>query len=613
MSDCGVTISSDNFNGTVAQIIFYPINGEIIDLGFQTIPYFYETDDFYGTYILYSLTYGVPCEIIIPPPVTPTNTPTQTVTPTVTPSNSPTPSITPSNTPTASITPSNTPTASITPSNSPTPSITPTNTVTPTVTPTNTPTISNTPSNTPTISVTPSNTPTISVTPSNTPTISVTPSQTPTISITPSVTPSTTPPIEVDCSLCVGTGWLPYNDNCCYRINITGATAPTTPLNLGPQDLEVYSMNGTQFFSSGFNPDGTGTLDFEYGTPFVGGSYLGNLWGNAAFNLVDGPLNRCGLWKIPYDGQPYFVWVGFSTCLTGLTSTQTYYIGIGADNEYRLVLDGVEILNTIPNSWVDFQFKWWHVYPVVIGAGDHVLEVYGLNLGSDAVFGCEIYNNTLQQLTAATNYNQLNVIFTTSGQTLSNVVQDPNTGQYISSGFTCPSGYTYTSCSGNCVQYEYCCLTPTPTPEPTATPTTTPSQTPTVSETPKCNCDCCQVTITGKGNYVYYDCLGNIVEGGGDVNISDCMNMNLYYFFDNTLTVTFGLCCQQQTPTPTPTYTSTPTNTPTKSSTPTKTPTMTQTPTKTSTPTKTPTMTPTKTPPSTIKTVWLGFDVFGSP
>lgn len=667
---CGILIESENFNGLEVDIVYYPASGGTIFLGTRTIPFYYETEYFDGLYILYSPTYQKSCEIIIPPPPTPTPTPTNTstptntptvsltasVTPTITPtpshtptnsatpsntaSNTPTPSVTPSNTATNTQTPTNTPsntgTPTNTPSNTPTPTNTPTNTATPTFTPTpsitssntptpsitssNTPTPSITASNTPTISNTPSNTPTISVTPSNSPTISVTPSNTPTNSLTPSITPSITPTSNIECDTCVGDGWLPYDANCCYRFNVTGATAPSSPLNLGPKQFDAYSMNGTEFYSLGFSQDGTGSLDYLISTPFAGGSYLGTLWGNAAFNLIDGPLNRCGLWNTNSSSQPTLVWVGFSTCLTGITTTKTYYVGIAADNEYRLVLDGVQILNTIPNTWFDLQFKWWHVYPVVIGAGDHTLEVFGLNLGSEATFGCEIYDNTLQQLTAATSYNDLNVIFTTSGQTQATIIEDPNTGQYLSSGFTCPSGYTYSICSGNCIQYEFCCPTPTPTPSVTSTPSYTPTQTPTVSNTPICNCGCCEVTISGKGSYSYYDCDGILIEGAGEVSIVDCLNMSLPYYFELSMEVTFGLCCQIQTPTPTTTPSNTPTDTPNPTSTPTTTATSTVTPSVTPTkpinPTPTPTVTSTKTPtptptkPPSVFTVWMGFDVF---
>jgi hypothetical protein len=60
------------------------------------------------------------------------------------------------------------------------------------------------------------------------------------------------------------------------------------------------------------------------------------------------------------------------------------------------------------------QFKYWHIYPVTIFEGDHILELYGLNNSDDAGFGCEIYNNTAQQLITATTLNDLNIIFSSS-------------------------------------------------------------------------------------------------------------------------------------------------------------------------------------------------------
>jgi hypothetical protein len=41
------------------------------------------------------------------------------------------------------------------------------------------------------------------------------------------------------------------------------------------------------------------------------------------------------------------------------------------------------------------------------------------------------------------------------------VVQD-EFGNYLSSGYTCPSGYVYSTCSGTCIQYEFCETTLTP-------------------------------------------------------------------------------------------------------------------------------------------------------
>ena len=70
MSDCGISIFSDNLSGLTANVTFYPCSGGTIDLGEQTFPFSYETDYWYGSYDCYVPTYAfnyvldVPC----PPP-----------------------------------------------------------------------------------------------------------------------------------------------------------------------------------------------------------------------------------------------------------------------------------------------------------------------------------------------------------------------------------------------------------------------------------------------------------------------------------------------------------------------------------------------------------------
>lgn len=276
--------------------------------------------------------------------------------------------------------------------------------------------------------------------------------------------------------------WSAYNESCCYRIETTGATAPLSVINLSGTSNSVYSTFGTRFFSQGFALDGLGTVDVTIATPIAGGSYVGTLWGNPSSNSTDGPLNRNALWTNPYGSEPTGVWLGFSVCLTGLTAEKIYYVGLGADNEFRLKVDGTEVLNTEGNIWTDQQFKWWNVYPILIGAGDHTLEIFGMNNESAAGFGCEVYDNTLQQLTGFSTYNQIDVLFTTSGQTQATILQSGDT--YLSSGFTCPSGFTYSECDGDCTKYVFCCgPTPTPSPTPSPTPTGTLTATPTPSPT----------------------------------------------------------------------------------------------------------------------------------
>ena len=172
MSDCGVSIFSDNLNGLTANVTFYPCSGGTIDLGTQVFPFTYVTDYWYGSYDCYVPTYAYNYILDVPCPTpTPTQSPTQTATPTTT----PTPSVTIGLTPTMTETPTQTPTKTPTPTPTVTIGLTPTATQSQTPTPTTT----QTPTNTQTSTVTPTVSPTTTTTPTPTRTSS-TPTQTPT-------------------------------------------------------------------------------------------------------------------------------------------------------------------------------------------------------------------------------------------------------------------------------------------------------------------------------------------------------------------------------------------------------------------------------------------------
>jgi hypothetical protein len=315
---------------------------------------------------------------------------------------------------------------------------------------------------------TPTPTPTVTQTQTPTPTKTSTQTPTPTKTSTPNPTPTNTPSPECIIvgqaynssgkpSLCTDCDpqyeWAVYNSGCCYTILTTGATAPVNSIPLQRVTNSVYSTFGTKFFSTGFSMDGTGSTDFTFTTPVAGGGYTGTTWGNPNSTTVAGPLNRTAIWT---NNETPFIWLGFSACLTATSLNNTYYVGIAADNEYRLVLDGIEILNTYSGSSSDTTFKWWNVYPVNMSYGSHTLELFGLNSGDVAGFGMEVYDNTLQELTAATSLNDINIIFSSSGYTTADVVQT-SVGVQLTSGYTCPSGYVYSSCNGNCSKYQLCC------------------------------------------------------------------------------------------------------------------------------------------------------------
>jgi len=212
-----------------------------------------------------------------------------------------------------------------------------------------------------------------------------------------------------------------------------------------------------------------------------------NIWRNDTTN--NGPLLRNGVWPTVNSNN---IWFGFSVNLTGETSGKTYYVGIAGDNNFKFVLDGTILVNTLGvdgGQMTDFdKFEYWNVYPITVGNGSHILEVYGMNDGGGASLGTEVYDNTLSELTAATATTQLNIVFKTStylsGSYNVSVIQN-SSNNYLNYGYVCPTDYSYSSQDGFCYRYFYCVL-PTPTPTPSVTPglTTTPTPTPTPTLTP---------------------------------------------------------------------------------------------------------------------------------
>lgn len=97
-----IEISSQNYNGKTASVVFYSINNPLvgINLGNFTLPFVYSSNDCYGTYECYFAEYNSTCQVSVQPTPTPTQTPTLTSTPTLT----QTPTLT--STPTLTATPS---------------------------------------------------------------------------------------------------------------------------------------------------------------------------------------------------------------------------------------------------------------------------------------------------------------------------------------------------------------------------------------------------------------------------------------------------------------------------------------------------------------------------
>jgi hypothetical protein len=236
---------------------------------------------------------------------------------------------------------------------------------------------------------------------------------------------------------------LAMDESFCYLIQTVPATPPSASQNTVAVTNGAYTNFGTYIYSSGYNINGTGTsTQINPSNAF---------WINPLDNTTDGPLNRSGVWATTTSNNQD---VGFSVCITVPIDT-TYYVGIGIDNYGILNLDGKNIVTqdvaalqaqynpTYPGIGPAVTFKIWHIYPVFLAAGTHVLEMIGHNVDLAAAIGCEIYNLTPTQIAAATSYGSMGsgLIFS-SKDYVGRPVQIGSGGI----GWSCPSGYSLKYC-----------------------------------------------------------------------------------------------------------------------------------------------------------------------
>jgi hypothetical protein len=252
---------------------------------------------------------------------------------------------------------------------------------------------------------------------------------------------------------CTSGDTLAPDSSYCYHYSDTPATPPSggTPITTEARSSGSYGWAGTLVYDSGYASDGTGT--------YTKLDTTNAFWRNIPANTSDGPLNRCGLWGAGMrDGfsvdQPTGTPIGF-TISVAIPTSKTYYVGIAGDNRCQIKVDGVTVVSqdiaaiqsnvsTIEGTGYTAQvtFNFWHVYPVVLTAGQHYIEVTGINDGSIGSFGAEIYNNTLTELGAATSYTDLDLIFSTKDYRGAEL----QLGGTVA--WTCPSGYSLYATGG---------------------------------------------------------------------------------------------------------------------------------------------------------------------
>ena len=440
-----ILITTENYDGQMAQITFYPSAGGTINLGSVLLPYEYYTDDFYGRYSIYIPSEDVTCEFRL---ITPTPTKTPTRTPTQTPTNTATPTKTPTQTPT------NTTTPTITPTN--TPSITPTHTATPTKTQTPTPTITRTPIPTRTPTHTP--TPTVTTTRTPIPTRTVTPTITPTNTVTPTVTNTPTPTITPTKTVTP----TPTNPSClCVEVVIS-----QTDINDAVGN--TIFPNNTVYFQGGKNSNCDGSdIVYQFTSP-----------GTYSFCVKSGEINSLNLFyylnNVPqfYPSIESEITVSTlgcnidSDCGDNLTPTPTQTPTVtptSTTNYLRWAL--TSCCTILPGGFMDI--------PSVYGLGDVILATNGY------CYIIEKVSTRPPSLIYSSSYVDCEICISdnnpcptpTPTPTPTNTVTPTNTPTLTKTPTNTP---TITLTPTNTVTPS---ITPTNTVTPTNTPTVTPTQT----------------------------------------------------------------------------------------------------------------------------------------
>lgn len=243
-------------------------------------------------------------------------------------------------------------------------------------------------------------------------------------------------------SCCPSTYTLSLDGSYCYKIEETAATAPTGGENSVATTYASYSTCGSYIYNPGYAINGTGiATQISLSIPFWknGGTCADN-------NTTDGPLNRTGLWApSPMDNQD----IGFSVCID-ILSTKTYYIGLGCDNYAIVNIDGNNIITQDATALgVQYSvgpsatFKVWHIYPITLTAGSHVIELIGHNVTSNATIGAEIYDGTAADISGSASYSDLGSHLIFSTKNYRGYPIQLGTGGV---GYTCPSGYSLVAC-----------------------------------------------------------------------------------------------------------------------------------------------------------------------
>lgn len=219
----------------------------------------------------------------------------------------------------------------------------------------------------------------------------------------------------------VGSG----NDQKCQKTETISPTITSSNYCLAESKNGAYSNYGARIYSGPFMTNGNDTVYLPVGSSDSHIAYVmtsNPQWQNTSPNVL-GPMNRNGVWidsncNGTKDSLSAGVQCTISAQYVNTGPSKTVYIGIAGDNDFRLVVNGVLIIDSSLSgisSGNNVQFKFWHIFPVTLQTGLNLFNAVATGDGSvDDTIAMVVYNNTAAQIAAATSDASLNIIFGTA-------------------------------------------------------------------------------------------------------------------------------------------------------------------------------------------------------
>lgn len=209
-------------------------------------------------------------------------------------------------------------------------------------------------------------------------------------------------------------------------------------------NISEYAQVGTRIYNPGFTPSNVENYVMPPSEIYAV-KYTAVQWKSTTGS--DGPMNRAAIWvDSDCNGSPNGLTAGAQTTVAAAIFnagvSRTIFVGVGGDNNYKLIVNGEIVVETVVGGTVNFAL--WHIFPVTIMSGTNLINVVGTGDGSvnDAI-AMTIYDNTALEISTATTDANLNILFTT----LSLVGEPVDIA-------TCPAGWSLDTSGG---QGNYIC------------------------------------------------------------------------------------------------------------------------------------------------------------